>query len=326
MSQEQRNAQASDLTQGKKEAEVGENSTATSTIIPVIAALIKSEDLLGPDRNWSPQNDKQALFLEKFFPKREELDAFLRQKQEDSPLKLDSVASYSANEINRFLKEKGFDIQVSDFSPPDFGVASVMEVLVKWNEEGQNSVLYVSGKEYPSVVLKSPPVQLLADVERISAPLVRIDTRNPDYTFNLIIPPGPVGDFELLHYIEEVKRDRESGIYAPVPRKYEVEFPKVDLDVKPDISWIEGMSARGEGLPGIIGQALQQTIFKLNEKGAFAKSGVSLMTMRSMPEPTPRYRIKEPFVCWIEKEGISLPVFAGFIGYKDWKDPGQLPE
>lgn len=77
---------------------------------------------------------------------------------------------------------------------------------------------------------------------------------------------------------------------------------------------------------GLIKDAGQKTVFKLNHEGAYASQAVSHRTLliggRRL-EYT--YRIDQPFVVWVQRKGIEMPLFAAKVGYADWKDPGSLP-
>ena len=297
-------------------------ASVTATFAPIVTALIEGEKILGPNRQWQAQNDAQSTFLDKYFSKRAELEKVLRELQEGSPLTIESVVSHSADEINQFLKDHGLDIQLERLSPPDLGVASVEEVLVKWAQEGTNLRIQAENKSYDAAMLKEG-VSVL-NVGGGHNPVVVIDTKHPDYKVKMTVPNQPPKDgFGLLSFIEKMEQSKKS---ADADYKGVI-FPKVDLNQQVDIDWLKMLNTQGkDDLPAIITQALQQTIFKLNEKGAYAKSGVALGAMRgSIREPLP-YIIDKPFVCWIEKEGVSIPLFAGYIDYADWKDPGELPE
>lgn len=303
---------------------VGEQSvTITATFAPIITALVEGERVLGPDRQWQAKNDAQSTFLDKYFSKRAELEKVLQEPQGGSPLTFDSVVSHSADEINQFLRNHGLDIQLAKLVPPDLGVASVEEVLVKWAKKGASTSVYDKEDKPRDAVLLKEGVSVL-DAGSEHMPVVVIDTVNPDYQVKMTIPNQPPKDgFELLAVIEGVGRSQES-----LEDDYNgVIFPKVDLNQQVNIDWLKMLSTQGkDGLPAVISQALQQTIFKLNVEGAYAKSGVALgMTRGGIRGPRP-YVIDEPFVCWIEKKGVSVPLFAGYIDYSDWKDPGELPE
>lgn len=295
--------------------------SVTATFTPIVTALVKAEDILGPDRDWKAINTAQAQFLGRYFAKRDEITKALIDASPEQPFKVESIASYTAEEINAFLAKKGFNIALEPFTDPgEFGTASVMDVLVKWLHPGTSTQLVAADQQtYPAARLRQG-----VDIEMSSLtrkPVVFINTQNPDYKVGLTVPNEPITEaFELLDFVENI---RNNGFLF---RQYDyrgVIFPKVSLDQRVNIYWIKRMNTTGnDGLPAIITQALQQTKYRMNEIGARAESAVALGFTRTI-SPAPLV-IDRPFVCWMERTGVSLPLFAGYINYADWKDPASL--
>jgi hypothetical protein len=40
-----------------------------------------------------------------------------------------------------------------------------------------------------------------------------------------------------------------------------------------------------------------------------------------MTRPKPTLEINRPFYLWIMRPGMSIPLFAAYIDYEDWKQP-----
>lgn len=295
-------------------------TSVTATFTPIITALVKAEDILGPNRNWSAISPVQTNFLEKYFSKRDEIARVLANTSPENPLQVDSIASYAAEEINSFLASKGFNIALEPFTDPgEFGTASVMDVLVKWLHPGTSTNLVAADQQTYSAARLKRGVQLgISSISR--TPVAYIDTQHPDYRVGFTVPTAPISDaFDLVDFVEDIRKAR----LHPDFQHQGLVFPKVSLDQRVNIDWIKRMNTTGEdGLPAIITQALQQTKYRMNEIGARAESAVALGVTRGM-SPAPLV-IDRPFVCWMEKAGISLPLFAGYINYADWKDPGSL--
>lgn len=295
-------------------------TSVTATFTPIITALVKAEDILGPNRHWRAVSPVQTNFLKKYFPKRGEIEGALVDTSPENPLKVGSIASYAAEEINSFLASKGFNITLEPFTDPgEFGTASVMDVLVKWLHPGTSTKLVAAdGQTYPAARLKRGVELGMSSISR--TPVAYIDTQHPDCRVGLAVPTKPISDaFELVDFVESIRKAR----LHPDFQHQGLVFPKVSLDQRVNIDWIKGMSTTGDdGLPAIITQALQQTKYRMNEIGARAESAVALGITRGM-SPAPLV-IDRPFVCWMEKVGVSLPLFAGYINYSDWKDPGSL--
>lgn len=297
-------------------------SSVTAAFTPIITALVKAEDILGPNRDWGAVNQVQANFLGRYFSRRGEIEGTLTNTSSEQPLKVDSIASYAAEEINAFLARKGFNIALEPFTTPgEFGTASVMDVLVKWLNPGRSTQLVAAdGQSYPAARLKEGVYVARSSVAE--NPVAFISTQHPDYQVGLIVPDEPIAnDFKLVDFVANIRNDHLSPDYRYVG----VIFPKVSLDQRVNIDWLKRMQTTGDdGLPAIITQALQQTKYRMNEIGARAESAVALGVMRGMAPIENPLVIDRPFVCWIEKTGISLPLFAGYINYPDWKDPGSL--
>ena len=104
--------------------------TSAKTVVtyPIVAALVKAEDMLGKNRVWTPKNGMQSRFLADFF-------RMCRNEVLGIP-EIQSIASWSADEINTFLRQRGFDIQLQPFDSSTFGIASVLDVLVEWLRKG----------------------------------------------------------------------------------------------------------------------------------------------------------------------------------------------
>lgn len=296
--------------------------SVTATLTPIIAALVKAEAILGANRVWLPSNQGQSRFLERFSQRRGEIAMTLVNPSAGEPLKVASIASYRAEDINQFLARKGFNIALQPFTTTgEFGIASVMDVLVKWLHPGRSIQLMAANKQtYPGASLKEG-----VSIERSSGaenPVASIKTNHPDYKVGLTVPNGPVTDaFKLVNLVESIGK----GGLSPSNEYNGLIFPKVSLDQRVNIDWLKGMQTTGDdGLPAYIAHALQQTRYRMNEIGARAESAVALGTMRSMAARENPLVIDRPFVCWMSRKGVSLPLFAGYIDYSDWKDPGSL--
>ena len=175
-------------------------ASITATFAPIITALVESEKILGPDRRWNPKNPTQTRFLDKYFSKRGELEDFSKKQTEGSPLTIDSVASFSVQDVNKFLKDHGLDIQLDKLTPPEFGVASVEEVLVKWTQEGQNaSVRAENGTNYEAVRIKDG-VSVVNPGKDFN-PVVVIDTQSPDYKVIITIPNKTIAYAQIPRFV-----------------------------------------------------------------------------------------------------------------------------
>ena len=282
--------------------------TDTLCTMPILGCLQAAEIFTKNAKpEWRANSARQVEFLEKF----------KRYWANPSNLpELRSKADLNVDVINKWLKDEGFDIQLD---PVDVGfyVASILKLLVEWLKVGEKRDII--GKRdrqtYPGVKLEDG-VNLYRDLDVHPFPVASIDTKSGDVVKMAIIDKVPEGAFGLHDLTQTLNK-----VASPCPNKENVIFPMVELDVKPDISWICGMLLD----PFYIQQALQQTKFRMNERGAKVESAVA-MSMRCMgaaSEPEP-YVIDRPFLLWIERAGVAIPFFAAVLCEDVWKEPKEL--
>jgi hypothetical protein len=105
-----------------------------------------------------------------------------------------------------------------------------------------------------------------------------------------------------------------------------VAFPMVTYDEMVNISWVKGLATSNDPNSGwAVAEALQQTKFRMNEFGARVESAVA-MSFRCMAAcaPDPWVVIDRPFILWIERKGIGMPLFCGSFSEDAWSNPGGL--
>lgn len=285
----------------------------TVVIWPIIAALVKAAFFLGVGPlEWHAVNQQQQNFLDHYFVKRKELNEF-------SSKEIRSWASKSDLFLNTILKKEGFSIQLKPFSSPnEFGVVSILDVYVEWIKEGEISTITFQEKNYPSVTIKQD-FSVFSSPRHVH-PIAAIKTKpkgwwpfkSQDVVW-MTVANKPLSGFKLLDRIHEIRRQ-----LAKKDNYTFVTFPMVDLNQEENVSWLCGMTIKGS----ILTQALQQTRFKMNELGARAKSAVAIALFRSALEEG--VVIDRPFYIWIERPGVSEPIFAAYITENFWKNPGSL--
>ncbi len=52
---------------------------------------------------------------------------------------IESIASRDADEINTFLRQRGFRIELKPFDPSSFGVACILDLMVEWLRAGEET-------------------------------------------------------------------------------------------------------------------------------------------------------------------------------------------
>jgi len=286
----------------------------TVTVYPIAKAVLEAENLvLGPNRVWTSTNDTQRIFI----------DGFLDPCRGENIPEIQSLASREADALNQFLREKGFSIQLQPFAKNEFGVVSILNLLVEWMTTGTITVIHTNGagKEFPGVRIgegeegvtfySAPPHE---------HPIVGLATKSADVVYMTMMEDPPEG-FALVAKAEELSREKnhsfEFGGLA---------FPMVNLNQEVNIGWLIDMrTVDKDENPVKISQALQQTKLRMNEVGARAESAaaVGLMTLGSS-SPPPDHIIDQPFLMWIERPDLVTPLFVGHITQENWSNPGSI--
>lgn len=289
----------------------------TTVVYPIVTALLKAEEIIGAQRTWRTVNSRQALFLKDFFvPCREESRSIAG---------IESIAAFTAADINRFLRERGFKIELPPFQNNDrvkeFGIASVLDLLVNWLKPGSETTLKGQNEQmYPAARLKSEVSSFYQAADH-TYPIAQLKTTSNDLVYMTRLDRARA-DFELLQYARQL-----AGSLKPIYDYEAVVFPMVDLKQEVDVSWLinlETTSASGE--PVKITQALQETHLAMNQTGARAQSAfagtVAVALAHRMPKPD--LLIDGPFLIWFQRPGLTEPLFVGYITEQDWKNPGSL--
>lgn len=304
-------------TQVKSKSKTAAASLTTSKTfvpLPIVHAIKKVDEMLGPDRKWQPINKGQKLFLERLFgPGKEDV-----LKLSEPELK--SLISKVVEELNTFLRENGYNIQLEPFDTTrnEFGVVSILNVLVKWIQKGEIAQITTDdNREFKGVRLKDRLIICRSGGH--PNPIACISTKSKDSVF-MTIADKPFEGFGLVALVEKLNGD------LSLDKGYSgVEFPMVDLDQEVDISWLRGMgTVDTKNEPWFISQAKQQTKFRMNEIGARAESAVAVAVKRGVcMERRKPLVINKPFFIWIMRPGLRKPLFVGYIAEDVWNDPGR---
>lgn len=285
----------------------------TQCVYPQVGCLIAAEEILGEDRAWRAINKEQKRFLK---------EAFNVCKEEVKDMsELESLASWECAVLNNMLKDKGFDIQLEEFAPGEFGAVSVLDVLVKWHIEGkQVKQKTPEGKEFDAAKLSENTVEYY-EAQGNSYPIARLITKNDEHFVYMTMLDKEPDQLDLVSIASNLQDSlRPNDGYANLI------FPCVDLDQKVDIDWLRYMETTcKDGRDWYISQALQQTKLRMNEKGARGESAVAIgVRVTSMPPPKQDYIINKPFLVWFDRPDLSTPLLVGYITEEDWKKPKSL--
>lgn len=296
-------------------------TSRTLKTFPVLGCLAAAGDFLGKPCQWTavsgPAGDTQRRFLERFTPttRIHEINALGNTLQRK--------ASADAKVINDWLSEKGWpDVKVPPPGGPDgFCVASVLDVLVEWIKLGNKTTIRVENASFPAVSIGKDGVSAVR-VPGHDSPIVQLATKSGDTVF-MTIHSQPASDdpFAIQSAVDTLRGKLANAV--PVKQLLGTIFPMISHSDAEDLSWIINMRTFPAPDSHYIAYAVQRTRFRMNEQGARAQSAAAMALKRSGPVGE-WVIIDKPFLLWIERKGIELPLFAGWFGTDSWKDPGGL--
>lgn len=288
----------------------------TTVLLPILAALGAAEQFMGLSANWLDTNPTQKKLIT-YLPGKEE------QLSKLSEHELKTIASFDYQVINKFLKDHGFNIQLDPFKGHDsFGVAAILDILVEWSQEGAFTTLVYNNQKFPAVSMAERGFEVVKS-DLYEEPILKLTAKNGDIVY-MTIAEKSLESFELLEHIQTLSTMPKEDI---TEQYREALFPMVDLNHETDISWLLKLGSVRllDRVSFFITQALQQTKFAMNEKGARAQSAVALAIEKTcIEERRKTLLINKPFYLWIERPGMNLPLFTAYIDTSDWKKPNAL--
>lgn len=294
------------------EEKIGKESSVMKTVIgsfyTITACHAKTLREIGAS-SWKAINLIQERFLQIFEACKSDVEQIREIEYE--------VGIGTVDPVNTFLRRKNIDIQLNSIGPREIAVASVLDLLVKWVFEGQHSIILKEAKEYSAVLLNRGV--LVSLVNNFPNPVAVIKTRTEDRVLMTILTEQPASPFEVFELTYKLVEDQES---AEIAWNFEgVKFPMINLDIQSNIEWLIGMRTNGWN----IGQALQQTKVKMNEKGAHVKEAVAMAAEASAPgEEQQPLIIDKPFLLVFQRPSLKRPLFSAFLAEDCWKNPGIL--
>lgn len=290
----------------------------TEVPLTIAGAIGEADKILGPNRIWIPVNKKQKFFAERLF----------RQGRIDAKKikEIESIASHSSDEINRFLKEHGSGASISQLARDEIGIASIMDLMVEWVRKGSNVDIEAQDKKiYKGVRIGKDGAGFYSSGKH-NHPIACLATKTEDLVYLTMLDDEDSkyvpGEFSLHKKIGAMMRDID------ICTDYGgIRFPKVDLDQEEDMDWLIGISTTSSrGDPAMISFAYQKNRLRMNEIGArFQSEFRGMIVLGAVAhKQKPDYIVDRPFLCWITRKGVEGPLFAAYVTEKDWKDPGNI--
>jgi hypothetical protein len=300
-------------------------STTALDIATVLQALILIEGK-NKARDWQSINREQEMIF-----------AWLKDYREmvGKITGLEVLVSNSCQELNQALSAHGFLPEMKNFGPLDFGVVAILDKLVKWLDgPADETKIRVVGEEFPAFKLPESGVNVYKVEGFPAANLLELFTNTDDKLWlfveknqrkeNLFGLDLPLLSFEVMaakrkiaesaRLFSELKGGQKPAFSGAI-------IPKIDFDIKPDISFIVGASL-GKDDPGI-GQAIQQFKFRMDQFGARVKAATSMNYIAFLDNELkpPPFIVDRPFYGWWTQGDIGLPIGAFFADHDSWKEP-----
>lgn len=277
---------------------------------PLLACLAEAEKLAnGLASPWGSDKTEGAEFIRSCVPDMPDCTKIAEMK---------SRASRNVAEINQWLRSEGFSIQLPETG--DVYIASVMKLLVQWLSRGEENRI----GDFNGVKLGPMTAQVIYEQSWSQEEyVVRISTKNQDDMVYMCMPSGPEPKNEwdvikrIAAYDIALRREnadvRTSGKY-----NVGVVFPQVQLNLEPDVSWLEDMRAVGnDGKPIIITCCKQQVKLQLDLEGAKVEAAAAMCITRGCGGPIP-FVIDRPFLFWIRRKGVSDPLIWAYLCPDTW--------
>lgn len=270
-------------------------------------ALKKGEEILGVNRIWEAQNAQQSKLL-----------PFLTLGGKALSLKeIEAILSWDEKLINKFLRDRGFSIELEPLDDNEFGIGIVFKWMSKWLIKGESrQIIGADGIRYPGAHMANSKLVMYSHAAS-SNPAVAIPAKNGDRVYLSMLNQHPRDEFDVIEAAQLLLASQQwEG-------KPDLHFPMVDARTNGPIEWLLGMrttTTAGQG--AFISQAQRQSIFQLDPDGARAEDaaavGIELESLSS--EPTPVV-IDQPFLAAIVRNGLALPLFTAYLTQESWKNP-----
>ena len=194
-------------------------------------------------------------------------------------------------------------------------IASKLDLFLKWLQKGGKTDVKYGASRFKAVDLgRGISIMRHKDFGLVA----KVKTRNGDTVYMTIPKSKPRDGFETLDMARKVMT---GGSSAGGTLGYsQVVFPMIDLDAKPDISWLEGMSDP-DWNKWKIDEAKQETKIKMDEVGARVREAVAIHAMTKGIHHAPRkFIINKPFLFAVHRNGLKEPFFSAYLSLDGWQN------
>ena len=284
--------------------------SSTASVYTIVGGLAAIEERLGAPREWVAATETQATFLR---------DVYATCRPEVVRIsEIESYGSTSAEELNAFAAGRGLSVSWQPFGADEAGAVSLLNLLLKWTVPGQRTRITARHRgSFPAVRLPASSVQFRRSTSH-PAPIAMIGTVCGDTVY---LTPMASSAFDPVAL---ARRLTHTAAYCTDFAG--IIFPMVDLEVKEDLNLLLGMTTRAaDGRPARIRAAEHKSSLKMNEHGARVEDVARVQVVLGwQPRPSPDFVIDEPFLLWVQRPSLSVPLFVAHVTRDAWRDPEDL--
>jgi len=274
---------------------------------PIISALNNAKTYLDTKNNWTGTNDIANAFFNKFFHTD---DLHLLSENE-----LKNKISENHEEINKFIKDNGFNYSIDPLNPGEFATCSILSVLVEWLKAANSTVNENELGSYDSIefednftVFKSKNEYLLKlNTKSLDSVYIKkLNSKEKEMEFN---------DVSLVKYCNKLQSNFDEEVY----NFSSAVMPKLSLSYETDLEYLDNSILYRDNDEFKLKKSKQITKFDLDENGAKVESMyVGVITACSFRQPQ-ILNIDDDFVIFITRNGLNIPYFSGIITKENFK-------
>lgn len=237
------------------------------------------------------------------------------------PDEIKALASFSCDQINKFLKDNGIDIQLQPWDEArkeTFGFAGLLNLLRPWIAPGQKNFRLMEGK-----------LGFRLDTERHQLGYRKTQTgelvivvpaqKRDDFVYFTQAPKGSLEGHDLIEFCRQrfMSADFSVGDYSGVI------LPKWTFQKPVDVSGMLGLSARSfSEHVWRLTQALMEGLCTLNSEGVHFKAAFAAAATREafyVQDPRSKdYLVNHDVVMWLGHKNIPMPYGAVQVGVNEF--------
>jgi hypothetical protein len=292
-----------------------ENSSSSFSPVALGEGFRIIEEELHITRPWQTSNSGQEKVVAL---NREYADAVRKLKNAGY---IKAKSAWEAAIVNEWFKQNHQDIELQQQPLPSIYVGTIFEMLTVWQYPGEEGEMTAfDGHNYPAASFESGVKFWQTDYSSDGLAAELEVEGGKERFFLLPTPQRPVDLFALWSRAADFVRGTRKSVYD----FNALQVPMVNLQDKPDISWLVGMRNITTGGTGVfIAEAKMVNIFKFNHLAALAQSTVALsasLEALSMPE---FYRLDQPYMAIFTTTDL-IPTFTVWCDPEVWRNPGDF--